>query len=684
MRILQWIFPFASSRGGRENFVLNLAADQSRVGDEVVVLGLDPADDQPTLRKSQLDGSQIQVIGLGTMLSAREGVMAQLVGELERLFDELRPDVIHNHNPEGPDLLLLRALAKKFDVPVVTTIHGPLLSPSAAAQGKIRLMRELSTRVVAISESSRAETVKNYPDLEGRLDLVVNGVPDFSSPPATAKASNRIFASGRFSPEKGFAQLLAAVAMVQQVIPDVELVLAGAGPDEQILPKYAEVLGLAGRVRFTGWLERAEVAAELAEASVVVVPSVWDEPFGLVAVEAMLAEKPVIATNRGELANIVEHEQTGLLFSSGDVIDLAAKIRMLLENSARAKDFGEAGRLRALERYSQRRCTLQYRSIYLAAQGKTANFSAVEIAGIGAGGDWRVFPQDLGVVLQDADRLADVVAFKASSPVPTIFKMTHDDTTPLPTEVAADAVVFRTSMIAGQPYRNEYPLPILLNGRKFADWEPAPYNELATIGFVGHAEVGSYHRAISQRGEAEVNHVGYQLVETTNTLLRTPVNIGLILRNKAMTNLSNSDQVATDFVTRSRYHHHSDEQALAKSREEFLDGLRKNPYSLCIRGVGNYSIRLYETMAAGRIPVILNSALMLPLDHLIDWKRLGVWVELDQLDQMDALLADFHSSMSPSDLRDKQVEVRETWLRFLSPGTFWKHATAFLNERGIA
>lgn len=683
MRILQWIFPFVSTRGGRENFVQNLAEDLTTIGDEVKVLGFDPAQSDLTIRTAGAASPSHYVIGLSQLLSSKQGVMSQLLDEIDLFVSEFRPEVIHNHNPEGPHLFLLQEIASRYQIPVITTIHGPLLSPPDAAKSKIRLVRELSNRLVAISETCREEIAREYSELVGELDLVVNGVPDYGPLSGKESEDKTVFASGRFSPEKGFGQLLAAMALVKQVIPEVELVLAGEGPDQHILPKYAEALGLGKNFRFTGWLNSEQARAELAAASLVVVPSVWQEPFGLVAVEAMLAEKALIVSSKGELARIVNNGENGLIFESGDVIDLAAKIRLLLENPDRAETLAKAGRRHALEQYSQRRCTLQYRNLYLAEQGRPLNFSSVEVSSIAAGGNYRVFPQDLGVVLQDADRLDAVLKFKRRSAVPTIFKMSHDETAPLPIELTRGSAVFRTSMIAGHTYMNEYSLPVLVDGRAFAEWEPAPYTSQPSIGFVGHAETNTYHRAISNRVESDVNQVGYEVIQSTNTLLRTPINIGLMLRSKAMDVLNGSSEIDTDFLTRDRYHNSNKPEDRLESRKHFLEGLRRNPYSLCVRGAGNFSIRLYETLAAGRIPVILNTSLVLPLDHIIDWPQIGVWVELHQLQEMDKLILEFHDSLSGAEFRNKQLEIQKVWRDYLTPNNFWKHATELLNERGL-
>lgn len=688
MRILQWAFPFISTRGGRENFILNLADDLTALGDEVHILGLNPELDQPAISATTFGGREVLQLGIGALSTGRPGVLGELSKALFDQLDALRPEVIHAHNPEGPDLLLLRAVATKLGIPVVLTIHGPLQTLGPAGQTRLKLVTDLAAYVVGISEFSMHETLRNYPALESKMRLVVNGVPGATgSSAALASSTQTVFASGRLSPEKGFAQLLAAFALLRQVLPAARLVIAGDGPDGTILRRYAEVLGVAEGVHFLGWLDQSGLQHQLAEASVVAVPSVWQEPFGLVAVEAMQASLPVVASNRGALPEIVVAGETGMLFESGDVVDLASKLRHLLENSALARKFGQAGRERAARLFGQRRCTLEYRSLYLNATGKPTHFSVAELAGIGAAGEWRVYPHDLGMLLHTKANLPAAIAFANQPGDLKVLKLTHDDTTPLPPEITDRAVVFRTSMLATSSYQNEYPLPTLIAGKEFADWPALSKSERPTVGFVGQAESSLYHRAISQRDQGDVAKIGYQNIaaaEADQAVLRTPVNIGLLLRKRALAVLDANPELQTDFVLRDSYHHQGEHVESAEDRrQQYLDGMRTNAYSLCIRGAGNYSIRLYETMAAGRIPIILNTGLVLPLDGVLPWREVGVWVEAEDLGQIDQKVLEFHAQISPAEFIERQRANRELWLRYLTPTNFWLEALSRLPKGDV-
>lgn len=105
-------------------------------------------------------------------------------------------------------------------------------------------------------------------------------------------------------------------------------------------------------VHFTGWLPHKELLRLYKRAYVCVFPPIWPESFGIVAVEAMAAGKPVIASKIGGLQNIVVPGETGFLFPAGDHHELAGYLEKLIDNPELAKKMGEAGKKRAEEHYT--------------------------------------------------------------------------------------------------------------------------------------------------------------------------------------------------------------------------------------------------------------------------------------------------------------------------------------------
>ena len=105
-------------------------------------------------------------------------------------------------------------------------------------------------------------------------------------------------------------------------------------------------------VTATGWLTHEETRMLYGTADICVVPSLWREPFGLTALEAMASGLPVCASRTGGLADSVVHEQTGLLFPSGDARALAAALKRLLDDAPARRAMGEAGRERVRALYT--------------------------------------------------------------------------------------------------------------------------------------------------------------------------------------------------------------------------------------------------------------------------------------------------------------------------------------------
>ena len=139
------------------------------------------------------------------------------------------------------------------------------------------------------------------------------------------------FFFGRLDREKGVALLLEALAR----LPDhICLRIAGQGPLRQELQIQARNLGLADRVCFLGWLDQEGIDRELTKAWAVVIPSLWAEPLGMVALEAGVRGVPVIASNAGGLGEVVKDGVSGLLFPNGNVDGLAKCLARISEGAA--------------------------------------------------------------------------------------------------------------------------------------------------------------------------------------------------------------------------------------------------------------------------------------------------------------------------------------------------------------
>ncbi|MCZ6598240.1 MAG: glycosyltransferase family 4 protein [Planctomycetota bacterium] len=150
-------------------------------------------------------------------------------------------------------------------------------------------------------------------------------------------------------PDKGVDFLLTALAKVTHPF---RAVVSGTGPAEEWLRRKARDDGLAERVHFSGWLDPDAVETLYERATVVVCPSVWDEPFGLVGLESMAHGKPVVAFRVGGIPDWLADGETGLLVARKDTDGMAQAIDRLLGDRDLAHRYGERGREVVGERFT--------------------------------------------------------------------------------------------------------------------------------------------------------------------------------------------------------------------------------------------------------------------------------------------------------------------------------------------
>lgn len=159
---------------------------------------------------------------------------------------------------------------------------------------------------------------------------------------------------------------------------------------------------------------------------------------------------------------------------------------------------------------------------------------------------------------------------------------------------------------------------------------------------------------------------------------------GQILRNKAISRLMSNDSICSDFSVQIRgYISQRNAKKKEENRKLFVKNIIENDYILCVRGAGNYSFRLYETLSAGRIPIIVNTDCVLPYDFVIDWKKYCVWVEESDIDKIDEILLDYHQRVSKEEFLELQVSIRKLWEEWVSPVGFFKNFDKHLHHTEV-
>jgi glycosyltransferase involved in cell wall biosynthesis len=280
-------------------------------------------------------------------------------------------DVVHDNQTLGSALL---GVESATGLPLVASIHHPIsidrridLESASTWQRRMSLRRwygfvRMQARVargmrmvLAPSESSKRDVVREFGVDAGRVRVVLLGVDDGFLPPAAPRVPGRILAmASADAPMKGIATLLEAFAKLRTERPELELLLvtrpAPGGRTEQLL----DSLAIRDHVRFVHGLGDAELVELMGSAEVACVPSLY-EGFSLPTAELMATATPLVVSRAGAIPEVVGPD--GLcadLVTPGDVGELAAALGDLLDDPQRRARYGAAGRRRVEELFSWR------------------------------------------------------------------------------------------------------------------------------------------------------------------------------------------------------------------------------------------------------------------------------------------------------------------------------------------
>jgi phosphatidyl-myo-inositol alpha-mannosyltransferase len=256
-------------------------------------------------------------------------------------------DLLHLHEPYVPSLSLLACWSAEG--PMVGTFHvasskqkvfygvTPILEP---------ILEKLSARI-AVSELARS-TLKGHIDTEAVV--IPNGISSNKFTHAAArpewKKGHTLGFLGRFTePRKGLSVLLDALPTIAKEIPDIQLLVAGPGDQEEIIKKLPQ--DIHSKVHFLGRVSEEEKASLFASVDLYVAPNTGGESFGIILAEAMAAGCAIVASDIPAFDLLTEHGESAALFPSENSGELARIIITLLKDPAQRSKFSEKGRIRA-------------------------------------------------------------------------------------------------------------------------------------------------------------------------------------------------------------------------------------------------------------------------------------------------------------------------------------------------
>jgi len=307
-----------------------------------------------------------------------EKVLSPLSVDLALVRDPIASGVVHCHTWYT---FFAGYLAKLlYGVKLVTTVHSlePLRPWKEEQLGRgyecsswmERIGIENSERVIAVSQEMREDVLRFYNVAPEKVVVVHNGI-DLAGYRRTADSSALasygirqpyVLFVGRISRQKGIMHLLDAAASIRA---GVGIVLCAGSPDTEDVKEElaARVSSMDNVVWIDRMLPRDHVIQLYSHASVFVCPSVY-EPFGIINLEAMACEIPVVASRVGGIPEVVVDGETGLLVPPRDPAALAEAINLILGSAELSARFGKAGRARVEKHFSWQAIAMQTKEVY--------------------------------------------------------------------------------------------------------------------------------------------------------------------------------------------------------------------------------------------------------------------------------------------------------------------------------
>lgn len=226
--------------------------------------------------------------------------------------------------------------------------------------------------------------------------------------------------------------------------------------------------------------------------------------------------------------------------------------------------------------------------------------------------------------------------------------------------VIPNAIIFRNSQYRSRLRSNEIIMPAVADDLLEGSLELKTKSDKPRVGFCGWASFKTWLEAI----KFFVKGVVYQ----------GPYKQGLWFRRLAIAVLSHSRLVITSFIIRRSYSGNEKTISLNKNqaRKEYIQNIRDNDFTLCPKGDGNYSIRFFEVLSLGRIPIFVDTDTPLPLEDQIDYDAIMVRVNYRDIKEIDHIISRTYALWSTAEFFHRQTEARRIFTEKLRLDSFFK------------
>lgn len=273
--------------------------------------------------------------------------------------EDFRPNIIHVHHAY-PLSWTARFVKSTYQIPYIITVHGSELPSAQKDKRYIALTNDAlrrAKRIIPNSAYTKDWSVKVFGDEFKKNMRVIPGGVDIKrfhkvdksaiAEELGVKGKKVVLFAGKLTKYKGVKYLIRAASKIHG-----EVVISGNGPEKKYLLQMVKDLKLMN-VHFAGHVDNTDRLVQLYSlADVFVAPSVWDEPLGLVILESMACETPVVVTRKGGIPLAVKDGKNGFFVKPRNATDIVEKVNKLLDNDALRAKLGQTARKIAVERFS--------------------------------------------------------------------------------------------------------------------------------------------------------------------------------------------------------------------------------------------------------------------------------------------------------------------------------------------
>lgn len=357
---------FGDGVWGVENYVYNLLVSSKASGVKPLIICTNEGVISEKFSNTNVEISFVAVSGYSDVMS---------IVALSKFFASHKVDIVHVHL--GLDSFVGTIAAKMARLPVVMSVHFD--QPNYMNYGLLArrfwnvcqiLKNKSICHFLPITQNVASELMNREDVSEKKITVVHPGIPVFQVEKSCRGQIREelgadddsvvVVGVGRLEPEKNFDCLVNAVAKIDKKA-RIAVWIVGDGSEREEIQKLITRLNLQHTVKLLGY--RNDVKKLLAAADVFVLPS-KAEPFGMSAVEAMMAELPVIGTRGPGLGTIVDDGVTGLLVPADDPESLASAIQKLADDTNLRSRLGQAGKTRAISTFSSDMMAAKINGIY--------------------------------------------------------------------------------------------------------------------------------------------------------------------------------------------------------------------------------------------------------------------------------------------------------------------------------